>query len=322
MLGHCEEISRTGLVGGVFASFGGLDFELEGDGAICDRIVRAAPARAPSAAGGGAPGSGLRSRRQPNTLAPKFAARCRLQLLSSVGVERPVLPRPGITWHWGDGGGEVVTRFAHARISGGASGFSGRAWVDEDARAPDLLLSGLTALLAHRLGGAVLHAASVELDAGVIAFIGPSGAGKSTACRHVEPAPLFSVDRLAIVPLRRAGGEPAEPMWFAHPLPGGTRPVPDMPSAGARWLPVAGILRVEQSLAQTAIGVPSLAGAVTSLRESTFQAGVGPGVEAELLGTLEQLARRLPVARLQLSLGASLQPLLRRWLVDQGEERR
>jgi hypothetical protein len=243
-------------------------------------------------------------------------------MLSTAGAERAVLPRPGITWRWGEGGGQLVTRFAHARISGGAGGFSGRAWLDEDTAAPHFLLSGLTALLAHRLGGAVLHAASVELDAGVIAFIGPSGAGKSTACRHVERAPLFSVDRLAIVPFGRVGSAQAEPLWFAHPLPGGTRPVPDMPTAEPRWLPVAGILRVERSPADTAIGLPSLAGAVTSLRGSTLQAGVGPGVEEELLGTLERLAQQLPVARLQLSLGASLEPLVRRWLVDQGEERR
>jgi hypothetical protein len=318
-LGNCEEINRTGLVRGVLASFAGLDFELSGDGVACDRIVKAAPPRVP---GGAGLTVGASHRVGANTLAPKFAARCRLHMLGTEGAERPILPRPGITWRWGAGGGHVVTRFAHACISGGASAFSGRAWVDEDALAPHFLLSGLTALLVHRLGGAILHAASVEVDSGVVAFIGPSGAGKSTACRHVEHAPLFSVDRLAIVPLGVAGSAQAGPLWLSHPLPGGTRPVPDMRSAEPRWLPLAGILRVERSPADTAIAVPSLAGAVTSLRESTFQAGVGPGVEAELLGTLEYLAQRLPVARLQLSLGASLGPLLRRWLVDQGEERR
>jgi hypothetical protein len=313
----------------VVASFAGLDFELSGDAVACDRIVKAAPPRAP---GGAGLTVGTSPRVPANALAPKFAARCRLHMLSSAGAERTILPRSGITWHWGEGGGQVVTRFAHAHISGGVSGFYGRAWVDDDALAPHFLLSGLTALLAHRLGGAVLHAASVELDAGVIAFIGPSGAGKSTACCHVAHAPLFSVDRLAIVPLGLAGsaeaGSPeagsseAGPMWLSHPLPGGTRPVPDMPSAEPRWLPVAGILRVERSAADTTIGVPSLAGAVRSLRESTFQAGVGPGVEAELLGILEHLAQRVPVARLHLNLGASLGPLLSRWLVDQAEERR
>lgn len=315
MIAPCQGVPR----------FAGLDFELSGDGEAVDRIVTAAPPCAPGSAGGAALGVGTSPTLRANTLAPKFAARCRLHLLARGGAERPALPRPGITWQWAEGAGQVVTRFAHARISGGADGaggFSGRAWVGDDARASHLLLSGLTALLVHRLGGAVLHAASVELDAGVVAFIGPSGAGKSTACRHVEHASLFSVDRLALLPLGLTGSPRTGPVWFAHPLPGGTRPVPDMVSAAPRWLPLAGVLRVERALAGSAIGVPSLAGAVMSLRESTFQAGVGPGVEAELLGTLEHLANQLPVARLQLSLGASLEPLLRRWLGDQGGQRR
>lgn len=169
-------------------------------------------------------------------------------------------------------------------------------------------------MLCRRLGGAVFHAASVELDGGVVAFVGPSGAGKSTACRHMEGAALVSVDRLAVVPLGST--------WLSHPLPGGTRPVPDMPNAAPRWRPLTAVLRVHQSANGTGIDAPAPALAVTSLRESTFQSGLGPRAEEELLSALEQLVQHVPVARLELQLGASLKPLLRRWLESQAKDRR
>jgi hypothetical protein len=206
----------------------------------------------------------------------------------------------------------------------GFEAFEGRAWLDDDARAPHHLLGGLAVMLSHRLGGGVLHAASVELDGTVVAFVGPSGAGKSTACRHVEGAPLVSVDRLAILPLGAVlpAVLPSAPTWFSHPLPGGTRPVPDMPSVPPRWRPLGAVLRVRQSANETAIVAPSAALAVTLLRESTFQSGLGPSAEHELLEALDGLVQHVPVARLELCLGARLKPLLRRWLKSQAEERR
>jgi hypothetical protein len=183
-------------------------------------------------------------------------------------------------------------------------------------RAAHFLLRGLTALVLHRLGGAILHAASVELDSGVIAFVGPSGAGKSTACRHVEGCRLFSVDTLAVVPLPLAGAPEQPWLWCAHPRPGGTRPVPDMLAATPRWLPLRGVLRVQRSSGEVRVAAASLASAVALLRESAFQLGVGVDAEEELLSRLEKVARSLPVGRAYLRLGASIKPVLSRWLVN------
>lgn len=261
----------------------------------------------------------------PNTLAPKFAASCRLQMVPPPASGQ-VPPSSGLGWEWAGQGGELVTRFGGAQIRHapqrreGRPAFEGTAWLADAPGAPHHLLGGLAVLLTHRLGGGVFHAASVEVDGAVVAFIGPSGAGKSTACRHVEGAPLVSVDRLALLPQR--AGLRGEPRWAAHPLPGGTRPIPDMPGALPCWRPLAAVLRVQRSATRTAIVAPAPASAVTLLRESTFQTGLAPSAEHELLAALEQLVQHVPVARLELQLGASLKPLLRRWLKSQAEEPR
>jgi hypothetical protein len=336
--GNDSELSRAESREGTRAarvSFAGLELELTGDAEACARIGRIARAGQPAA--GAIRPDPLAS--TPNTPAPKFAASCRLQMVPPPATER-VPPPSGLGWEWTGQGGELVTRFGGGRIwhaLGGSEGsvferraferrafegtaFEGTAWLADDARAPHHLLGGLAVLLTHRLGGGVFHAASVELDGAVVAFIGPSGAGKSTACRHVEGTPLVSVDRLALLPL--GPGLPLGSRWSAHPLPGGTRPIPDMPGAFPCWRPLAAVLRVQQSATGTAIIRPVPASAVTLLRESTFQTGLRPSAEHELLAALEQLVQHVPVARLELQLGASLKPLLRRWLKSQAEERR
>jgi hypothetical protein len=306
---------------GVIARFAGLELELDGDATACERLASSAR----KAITPGVPAA---------VQSPNFAAGCRLQMLPrGLGPAAPV-PRIGAAWRWHDSKGVLFTRFAGAELWRDADGWAARAWLDEDPRAPLCLLNGLATVLGHRLGGGVLHAASVELDAGVIAFVGPSGAGKSTACRHVERAPPFSVDRLIVLPAdsgarlgthvastRRSTRRP-EPRWFAHPLPGGTRAAADMPAAPARWLPLSGILRVVQAQSDTTIVKASPAAQVALLRASTFQTGLGTGAEQELLAALDDLAQHVPIGRLRLSLGASLEPLLRRWLSDQCEERR
>lgn len=293
----------------------GLGYVLEGDAVACERVARVAWA-------GAAPGANVGSAGAANSAAPKFAARCRLRLASPGPITRAT-PRGGLAWSWGADGGRLYTRGAVARVREAADGFDGVGWLADDGRAPHELLGGLAVMLSRRLGGGVFHAASVVLDGGVIAFVGPSGAGKSTACRHVEQAPLFSVDRLAVLPaaVLPAAVLPAAvagSTWVAHPLAGGTRPVPGITSAEHRWLPLAGALRVQRSTSETAIVRLAPARAVMSLRESTFQAGLAPHAERELLAALDELAQQVPVARLELRLGASLAPLLRRWLEDVG----
>jgi hypothetical protein len=306
-----EEIDRPPFSGTVIARFAGLDFKLDGAAALCARFVRAARDHAPS--------SPLEHR---DAAAPKFAVDCHVEALGAsrteaMAEEVPALPRAGIAWSWGGDDGHVATRFGHARVALAAGRFAARIRVQDEALGPRFLLSGLSALVLHRLGGGILHSASVELDAGVVAFVGPSGAGKSTACRHVDGCALFSTDTLAVVP-RPSGG--ARRMWFAHPLPGGTRPVPDMTSAARRWLPLRAVLRVHRSMFETSASDASPAAAVALLRESAFQLGSGVRGEHELLARLDELSQAVRIGRLQLCLGASLKPILDRWLLDQRVE--
>ena len=297
-LGDGDEISRE-LDRGVIASFAGLVFELRGDPAACERARRALDP-------------------PPCTAAPKFAVRCVLELSPSAADPKPA--RAAIAWRWEHGRGTVLTRACRAEVWPTPRGFAARAEVGPVGGLPQLF-AGLAALILHRHGGAILHAASVELDAGVLAFIGPSGAGKSTACRHVEGAPGFSIDRLAVMPGETQDGDfgSRRTMWFAHPLTGGT-PLPDMPAATPRTLPLRGVFRIHQSPNGTRIEPASRATAVAALRESSFQVGDGADAELQLLERLERLAGGVPVARLHLTLGASLAAPLRRWLVDQAKE--
>ena len=298
-LGDGDEISRE-LDRGVIASFAGLVFELRGDPAVCERARRALDPAA-------------------STAAPKFAVRCVLELSPASPADLDPARAP-IAWRWEHGRGDVRTRFGRAEVWPTARGFSARAAVAPVGGAPQLF-AGLAALILHRHGGAILHAASVELDAGVIAFVGPSGAGKSTACRHVDGAPAFSIDRLAVMPGEAPGGDFGAPrtMWFAHPLTGGT-PLPDMPAAPPRTLPLRGVFRIHQSRAGTRIEPASRVTAVAALRQSSFQVGDGAEAELQLLERLERLVNSVPVAQLHLNLGASLAAPLRRWLVDQAKE--
>jgi hypothetical protein len=367
-----EDKIGGGLDRAWLVSFAGLHFELEASALTNARLARVAQTLAPKLTrSGSCPSSGASAGVSPTPHASGAAAaahdpsqpglaqscvmpRCRvLEFRVPAAAKEPVtVPSeslPGgvaLRWRWhgpGDGPaesgeGEVLTRFGRARVAQRSGGMLAHVWLGEDPRAAHLVLSGLAALLLHRAGGALLHSASVVLDDRVIAFIGPSGAGKSTACRHVAEAELFSVDRLAVLPVpprSHAAGASSGPgatsarapsMWLAHPLSGGTRSAADMPSAPEQWRPLAGVLRAQRgALPPPAEGALiraiSGAGAVAALRESAFQIGSGPGAEGDLLATLEALTRGVPVARLELSLGACLAPTLRRWLVDQAKER-
>jgi hypothetical protein len=345
-----EDKINGGLDRAWLASFAGLHFELAASARTNERLASAARPFAPGGAGAASCPSAVASRSVSpcrvleggRPAAPVMAAAS--PKLPAVASSEPLPAGAALRWSWRAGGdgvdphageGEVLTRFGCASVAERSTGTVARVWLSEDPRAAHLVLSGLASLLLHRQGGAILHSASVALDDRVLAFVGPSGAGKSTACRHLAEAELFSVDRLAVLPVPSRASAPgasnpgvasAHAMWFAHPLPGGTRSEADLPSAPERWLPLAGVLRVQRPTPSSAAGsahVRAISGAaaVATLRESAFQIGSEPSSEAELLAVLEALAFRVPVARLELSLGACLTPALRRWLVDQAKER-
>ena len=259
---------------------------------------------------------------------------CRVFAATGHDVAGPgwALGSRGIHWQWHEGGGMAVTQRAEARWQSGPAGFSAEATVVPTQRAAEGLLVSLSSALLHRAGGAILHAASIELPEGVVAFIGPSGSGKSTACRHVSGASQFSLDRLAVVPLVGQTRSPrrARPTdlghealvseaglgttWLACPLPGGTPFEPSLPTSCSRARPLQAVFRMRQVDRGCRLGECSTSQAVALLRESAFHAGPGAGAELELLAQLERLALSVRVANLHLSLGTSLGPLLSRWL--------
>lgn len=288
-------------------SFAGLCFALEGPGSLCADMLRASRVGHESAVSPSAPA--------------ELRVACELILLAE-GAARRVPARAGTRWEWSGDEGELVTRFGRARVWREARGFGAQVWVSSDPLAAHFMLSGLSSFVLHQAGGAILHAASVELDGGIVAFVGPSGAGKSTACQHVEGARLFSLDRLALTPSGTEDeGVTGGGLWLAHPLPGGTLPNPPIAHSTARELPLRAVLRIHQASEGAWVEPRCAAQAVALLRESAFQTGQRPSAELELLGLLERLASAVPVAGLHLSLGTKLRPLLGRWLASGGKQR-
>ena len=271
---------------GVQICFAGLGLSLEGDSELCSRWQRAA---------GGSHAPGTRA-------GPGAPLRCHLRPLTA-----GVLPQPrGLGWEWNEPCGRVHAPHGEACVRREGGVFTADVRVAREPRAARLLLVGLTSLLLHLRGGLLLHAASISLDGGAIAFIGPSGAGKSTASRHVSAGKHFSVDRLALLPGARGGSAP----WLAHPLPGGSAR-DDAQGVAPGWLPLRALLRVHPSPLGSRIEACPPALAVLLARESAFQLGRGAGAESALLGTLEQLARDVGVDRLHVRLGTDLTSLLR-----------
>jgi hypothetical protein len=184
-------------------------------------------------------------------------------------------------------------------------------------------MGAVCSAILHAIGGAIVHASSVLLDEGVIAFLGPSGAGKSTASRQMRAGSLFSVDRLALAPLladpqQRSSADPAHRRrtWWAYPLFGGTLIDSEMPLALPAWAPLGALLRVQQASRGAFVESCTPIRALATLRESSLHGGHGAGMESEFLSRLQQLAADIPIARLHFGLGAALSPVIRDWLSE------
>jgi hypothetical protein len=294
---------------GVRARFAGLELSLGGDPALLALWSRVATGRS-SAPRGDRPASSRPDRLPPGALTlhcelegvPRGPALPPLAALPA----QPVSAAQGLAWHWDEPRGRVLSPSGEAFVEREPGGFRAHVRVAREARAARLLLVGLASLLVHLRGGVALHAASVELDGGALAFIGPSGAGKSTACDHVRGAEPFAVDRLVLLPAPTGSATP----WLAHPLPGGS-PRPGELGSAPRWLPLCAVLRVHPSSSGSRFEPCPAALAVLLARESAFQLGSGPEPERALLATLERLGREVSIARLHVQLGQDLTPLLR-----------
>jgi len=251
---------------------------------------------------------------------PATHVTCELHEAPEAGASTAGERDPGwLRWAWKLDEAQISTRNARAQLWRRESGYSVQAWLRPESHATRTLVGAISSAILHDLGGLVLHSGSVLSAGGVVAFIGPSGAGKSTACRHMLGDPIFSLDRLAVLPCSpeqspeptRAGVQPA---WFAYPWPGGTAIDPDKPHAVPRWSRLRGILRVRQSMGAAQVEACSPAAAVALLRESTYHGCPDARVEGEILHRLERLAGAVPVGRVYFALGPSLTPPVSRWL--------
>ena len=170
----------------------------------------------------------------------------------------------------------------------------------------DDLLTPVVAAVAELGRGLVLHAASVELDGQVYAYVGPSGAGKTTAVGLTEDAGWYSRDRLVLHPHR---GE-----WWAWPLAGGSD-VPDLPRSLEHALPLAAVLRVRHGRA-VETKKSSAATAALLVRES-MMAPHKPGAGGRLTSALDralQLTHDVFVGEIHTVLGESIPSALLREL--------
>jgi hypothetical protein len=214
-----------------------------------------------------------------------------------------------IGWSWHEDRAHMESWHARAQLRGTGAEQRFEAQLTANRSGAQSLLTGLSAALLHRRGGAMLHAASIELHGAVIALIGPSGAGKSTASRQLEGGRRFSVDRLAVAP------EPGNG-WLAFPLPGGTRSALDPPVSTATQGPLRAILRVRKAASGVAIDHCPMPMALALLRQAAFFPRADSQAELELLVRLQRLATEVPVANLHSSLGTMLATPVGRWLSD------
>ena len=200
-------------------------------------------------------------------------------------------------------GGRLRTKGVRARLQRlGRGGWVATARVAPQPLAIGRLLEGLSAAILEQAGGLLLHAAGVELDGLAYLFIGPSGAGKTTAAGQVFGARSFCVDRVAVA---MRGDETR-----AFPLPGGTEPVDGAPKSPHMSLPLGGVLRIVQAQALDVRGMAPHE-ALMTLRESVFSADRDRTAENLRLDAVVRLVGRVPVARLETSLGAPLAQTLR-----------
>ncbi len=305
-------------------AFAGIRFEIEAPGALLE-AVSAVPQLFDLQSCILQPlgrDSGCRGGTTQEVLASGPSVHLRLREVGEGALE-PRGPHPSrlgardITWQWHGESGRALTLQSRAAWQVVHSKLDAEGELLGTPRAAESLLTALASAVLHRTGGAVLHAASVELPWGVVAFIGPSGAGKSTACRHLRGAKPFSIDRLAVLPARAPGEREASPSrraWLAAPLPGGTGISPPSERGAAHGRPLALVLRVRHAKEQTALAECARIDAVATLRACAFHAGADARTELELLARLEQLAKDVPVAQLQLLLGTELEPVLGSWL--------
>lgn len=272
--------------------FAGLHFRIRGEAAQLSAFPRARHARSPLPVGS----------------TPLATVACQLQSAPC----RPAGPWSGhpIEWSWQGARGWVQAHHFEATLEQrGPRQFALQARLAVERDAASQLLCTVAPPLLHALGGAVLHAASVELEGRAVAFVGPSGAGKSTACRHVAGARWYSLDRLAVAPSPSAGAG-----YLAFPLPGGKAWEGSAPASARTALPLSTILRVLKAGPGPRLASSTGHRRLSLLRQAAVHGDRSVASEQALLGALDALGRAVTVGTLEFALSDELRPGLEQFL--------
>ena len=178
-------------------------------------------------------------------------------------------------------------------------------------RALTSLLQSIVAVVAHASGGAVLHAAGVELSGRAVIYVGPSGAGKSTAAALTEGARMFACDRVALIP------QP-DGRVLAYGMPGGKGAA--MPYTDRVVWPLAGVYRILRHGASAPLPhVPRARLAddiegVFVVRGAIETADISAAAEESRLSAASSIAKAVKVGTLHTVLGMPHAALVREQL--------
>jgi hypothetical protein len=206
-----------------------------------------------------------------------------------------------IRWEWDGELAHVETGRVRAELRRLSAGhYAATAMVVPNEAGCSSLVTALSAAIASREGGLVLHAAGVEIDGRAVLFLGPSGAGKTTAANHSLGARWIARDRAAIYPTPLG--------WYAAGMPGGD-PI-ELVRAPGRVFPLAGLYRIRKA---NAAELTPLAGApaVRHLRESLQSASGNVRDEHELLDRAHRVTKEVRIGELRTALGIDHTALLR-----------
>ena len=238
------------------------------------------------------------------------SARCVAEVHCTVRANtslRPVGSNRAVHWSWLDDSASVSTARARARVRRLRKGrYAASAEATPDASGLSALTSALAACAVWREGGAVLHAACIEMGGLAVLFVGPSGAGKTTACNRTPSARWLALDRTAVVPID-------EDTWVAWPMCGGDSV--ELPRAGQLCAPLAGILRVDRHRNRVGdISHGSAADRLLWLRESMQTGPLDPWEEEHYMKSAMRLLKTVPVAAVNTTGVVDMTSVISSWL--------
>jgi hypothetical protein len=196
-----------------------------------------------------------------------------------------------------------VLHFTAAGYTGQIDAAQGRGELALSSKQPveeiDYYLRVIYALLAHKAGGVLLHAAGMARTGEAYLFLGPSGVGKTKLCRVSQPlAEVLNDDLILLLPRGDSWQACSTPFWNPTQVP----PVP----ASA---PLRAMFKLRQS--EQVLLCPMGAGqALAALAAGAPVIPEDPTRVPRLLETLAALQRAAPMYELHFRPDASFWALL------------